>query len=473
MFPKPIVAVVGRPNVGKSTFFNKTCGRRISIVKDTPGVTRDRLYADAEWCGHTFTLIDTGGFGLPADDEFGGHIKKQAELAIRSADVILFLTDGKAGVMPEDYEVAELLRGCGKPVVLAVNKIDSFRPDLAYDFYDLGLGEPFPVSCEQGLGLGDLLDEVVKQITNYKLQITNSDDDKGSGVRGQGSGNMDKKEKSPIPNPESRAPEPLKIAVVGKPNVGKSSLVNKILGFERVIVSEIAGTTRDAIDTPFSHQGKDYIIIDTAGMRRKRGIEDESVESYSVMSALAAVRRADVVLLMIDAADGVSEQDARIAGLVHEEGKPSVFVMNKWDAVEKDGYTIEKFENVLKAEFAFMDYFKSIYVSAKTGQRVEKILSVANEAYANASRRITTGTLNDIISDAVTMHEPPSNRQGKRLKIFYATQGATCPPKFIIFVNDETLVHFSYKRYLENTLRRAADFSGTPIEVVFRTKSEL
>jgi len=437
---KPVVAVVGRPNVGKSTFFNKVCGRRISIVKDTPGVTRDRLYADAEWCGYTFTLIDTGGIGLPVDDEFGGHIRKQAEIAIAAADAVLFLTDGKDGVMPEDYDVAELLRGSSKPVVLAVNKLDSFRPELTYDFYGLGLGEPFPISCEQGLGLGDLLDEVVKHL----------------GEKSEDAG----------------ADGALKIAVVGKPNVGKSSLVNKILGFERVIVSETAGTTRDAIDTPFAHQGKDYVIIDTAGMRRKRGIEDESVESFSVMRAINAVRRADVVLIVIDSTDGVSEQDTRIAGLVHEEGKPSVFVMNKWDAVEKNGYTIEKFENVLKAEFAFMDYFKSIYVSAKTGQRVEKILSVANEAYANASRRITTGTLNDIISDAVSMHEPPASRGGKRLKIFYATQGAVCPPKFIIFVNDETLVHFSYKRYLENVLRRAVDFSGTPVEIVFRTKSE-
>jgi len=437
--PKPIVAVVGRPNVGKSTLFNKVCGKRISIVKDTPGVTRDRIYADAEWCGYAFTLIDTGGIGLPANDEFGCHIKKQAETAVETADAVIFLCDGQSGVMPEDYEVAELLRGSHKPVVLAVNKIDSFRPELTYDFYALGLGEPFAISCEQGLGLGDLLDETVKHF-GEKTE-----------------------------NAESGA---LKIAVVGKPNVGKSSLVNKILGFERVIVSETAGTTRDAIDTPFAREGKDYIIIDTAGMRRKRGIEDESVESYSVMRAIAAVRRADVVLAVFNCQDGVSEQDVRIAGLVHGEGKPSVIVMNQWDAVEKDGFTIEKFEQVLKAELAFMDYYKSIYVSAKTGQRVEKILSLADAVYQNAARRITTGILNDIIGDAVSMHEPPSGRMGKRLKILYATQGSVCPPKIVIFVNDETLVHFSYKRYLENVLRRSADFSGTPIELIFRAKSE-
>ena len=435
---KPLVAVVGRPNVGKSTFFNKVCGKRISIVKDTPGVTRDRIFADAEWCGYNFTLIDTGGIELKSSDEMFLHIRKQAEAAMDMADVILFFVDGKQGLVSSDYDVADILRVSAKPVILVVNKLDNFELDKTYDFYSLGLGEPVPVSCEQSKGLGDLLDEVVKHFPREE---------------------------------EAEEDDAIKIAVVGKPNVGKSSIVNKLLGFERVIVSSVAGTTRDAIDTPFTFAGKKYVLIDTAGMRRKRGIEEETVESYSVMRSIAAVRRADVVLIVMSAEEDISEQDVRIAGFVHEEGKPSVVVMNKWDVVEKDAYTIEKFTEKLNVELSFMNYFTSIFVSAKTGLRVEKILSLADKSFANASRRVTTGVVNDVISDAVAMNEPPSPH-GRRLKIYYATQPASNPPKFVVFVNDEKLVHFSYKRYLENSLRRAFDFSGTPIKLAFNNRKD-
>lgn len=435
---KPLVAVVGRPNVGKSTFFNKVCGKRISIVKDTPGVTRDRIFADAEWCGYNFTLIDTGGIELKSSDEMFLHIRKQAEAAMDMADVILFFVDGKQGLVSSDYDVADILRVSAKPVILVVNKLDNFELDKTYDFYSLGLGEPVPVSCEQSKGLGDLLDEVVK---HFPREEASEEDDA------------------------------IKIAVVGKPNVGKSSIVNKLLGFERVIVSSVAGTTRDAIDTPFTFAGKKYVLIDTAGMRRKRGIEEETVESYSVMRSIAAVRRADVVLIVMSAEEDISEQDVRIAGFVHEEGKPSVVVMNKWDVVEKDAYTIEKFTEKLNVELSFMNYFTSIFVSAKTGLRVEKILSLADKSFANACRRVTTGVVNDVISDAVAMNEPPSPH-GRRLKIYYATQPASNPPKFVVFVNDEKLVHFSYKRYLENSLRRAFDFSGTPIKLAFNNRKD-
>lgn len=437
MARKPIVAVVGRPNVGKSTFFNRICGKRISIVKDTPGVTRDRIYADAEWCGYNFTMIDTGGIELKSDDNMFVHIKEQAEIAIESADVILFFTDGKDGLVASDYDVAEILRSTKKPVILVVNKLDNYEVEKTFDFYSLGLGEPQGISCEQGKGLGDLLDEIVK---NFERNDTTVDDS-------------------------------LKIAVIGKPNVGKSSLTNKILGFNRSIVSDVAGTTRDAIDTPFTYHGRPYTIIDTAGMRRKRSIEMESVESYSVMRAITAINRADVVLIVFNAEEGLSEQDVRIAGLVHEEGKPCIVVMNKWDAVEKDGFTIEKYMDKLKVDLSYMDYFVPIFVSAKTGQRVEKVIELVDTVYANASRRISTGTLNDIIADAVAMNEPPAPR-GKRLKLYYSTQPSTCPPKFVIFVNNEELVHFSYKRYLENCLRRAVDFSGTPIKIVFNNRKE-
>ncbi len=436
MSKKPLVAVVGRPNVGKSTFFNKICGKRISIVKDVPGVTRDRVYADAEWCGYRFTMIDTGGIELKSEDTMFRHIREQAEIAMDLADVILFFVDGKEGLVSSDYDVAEILRLTKKPVLLVVNKLDHYNIEDTYDFYALGLGEPLAISCEQSLGLGDLLDEVVKHFDER-----NDEEDDFS----------------------------LKIAVVGKPNVGKSSLVNRILGFNRVIVSDVAGTTRDAIDTPFKYMGKDYTIIDTAGMRRKRAIEDESVEDYSVMRTIAAIARADVVLIVFDSSEEISEQDVRIAGYVHEQGKPNIVVMNKWDKVEKDTHTIEKYESILARDLAFMDYYKSVFISAQTGQRAEKLINLVDEVYINASQRISTGVLNDVIREAVAMNEPPSH-SGRRLKIMYATQPETNPPKFVIFVNDDTLVHFSYRRYLENFLRKTFDFSGTPIKLTFNSK---
>lgn len=435
---KALVAVVGRPNVGKSTFFNKVCGKRISIIKDTPGVTRDYIVADAEWCGKEFTLIDTGGIDTKTSDPMGKHIMSQAYVAMDMADVVLFFTDAKSGIVSSDYEVANVLRTCGKPVLLVVNKLDNFEMEKVYDFYELGLGEPIPVSCEQSKGLGDLLDEVVKH----------------------------------LPQSEGGAEEgAIKIAVVGKPNVGKSSLTNKLLGFNRVIVSNVAGTTRDAIDTPFCRNGKDYVLIDTAGMRRKRSIDDESVESYSVLRALAAVKRADVVLVVFDASEELSEQDVRIAGFVHEQGKPSVILVNKWDVIEKDAYTVNKFDEKIKTDLAFMSYVKTLYISAQTGLRVDKVVDYADEAYASASKRISTGTLNDVVSEAVAMNEPPTS-SGRRLKIYYATQAETNPPSFVFFVNDDTLVHFSYRRYLENYLRKSFDFSGTPIKLTFRRKKE-
>ncbi len=435
---KPLVAVVGRPNVGKSTFFNKICGKRISIIKDTPGVTRDYIIADAEWCGTEFTLIDTGGIDLRTDDPMGKHILSQARVAIDMADVILFFADAKSGVVSTDYDVANMLRSCGKNVLLVVNKLDNFEIEKLYDFYELGLGEPIPISCEQSKGLGDLLDEIVKL-----LPKADSSQDSAA----------------------------LSIAVVGKPNVGKSSIVNKLLGFKRVIVSDVAGTTRDAIDTPFRYNGKDYVLIDTAGMRRKRSIDDDSVESYSVLRSLAAVKRADVVLVMFDASEELSEQDVKIAGFVHEQGKPCVVVVNKWDKIEKDAYTVNKFNEKISADLAFMNYVKTLFISVQTGQRVEKVIDFAEEAYASASKRIPTGTLNDVVSEAVAMNEPPAF-SGRRLKIYYATQAETNPPKFVFFVNDDTLVHFSYRRYLENRLRKAFDFTGTPIKLVFNKKKE-
>ena len=434
---KPLVAIVGKPNVGKSTFFNRISGQRISIVKDTPGVTRDRLYADAEWCGKKFTLVDTGGLELKSTDEMWRHIKKQAEIAIDTADVIIFFTDVKSGIGSDDEEVALKLKKSGKPVVLAVNKLDTFKPELLYEYYNLALGEPFGISAEHGTGIGDLLDEVVSHFPE------NDTDDEEAG---------------------------LKIAVVGKPNAGKSSLCNKLLGIERTIVSDVAGTTRDAIDTPFTYNGKKYTLIDTAGIRKKKAV-DEDIEYYSVLRALASIRRADVCVMMIDATDGLTEQDTKILGYIHEQGKPSVVCMNKWDLIEKDTYTVNKFEDSLKEGLKFMDYFKSVYISAKTGLRTEKILSLCETVYENAHKRVSTGRLNDMIIDAVRMNEPPSYK-GKRLKIFYASQVDVAPPVFVFFVNDVTLLHFSYKRYLENEVRRAFGFEGTPIRIVVREQDK-
>lgn len=434
---KPLVAIVGRPNVGKSTFFNRIVGQRISIVEDTPGVTRDRLYADAEWCGHSFTLIDTGGLEIKSEDVMWSHIRAQAQIAVETADVIVFMLDGKTGVTHEDYEVAAYLRKSRKPILLVVNKLDNNEQHLLYDFYELGLGEPIGISAGQAKGLGDVLDEIVKLTGKYETE-----------------------EKE----------EALKIAVVGKPNAGKSSLVNKLLGYDRVIVSDIAGTTRDAIDTRIKIGDKEYILIDTAGIRRKRSVE-EDLEQYSVMRSLGAVRRADVCLIVIDSSEELSEQDVKIAGYVHEQGKPSVVVMNKWDVVEKDTYTIEKYNRKLKEELKFMDYFIPTYVSAKTGKRVDNLIKLAERAYENASRRISTGLLNDVLREAILTNEPPS-KNGKRLKIYYVTEVSANPPTFVIFVNDDTLMHFSYRRYLENALRRSFDFEGTPVRLIIRNKNE-
>ncbi len=432
---KPLVAIVGRPNVGKSTFFNKISGDRKAIVKDKPGVTRDRIYADAEWCGYNFTLIDTGGIELKSDDEMWKHIKEQAEIAIDTADVIVFFCDAKTGLTQSDRDVAEKLRRSKKPIVLAVNKMDNYDPIALSEFYELGLGEPFGISSEQGKGTGDLLDEVCSYFER-----------------------MEQDEESDV----------LHIAVVGKPNAGKSSLTNKLLGYDRTIVSDIAGTTRDSIDTPFTVNGKKYVLVDTAGIRRKRAVF-EDIEYYSVVRALSAIRKADVVLIVVDAVEGLTEQDVKICGYVHEQGKPSVICMNKWDLVDKDTHTINKFEEKLKCDLSFMDYYKSVYISAKNGQRVEKILSIAESVYENSQRRISTGLLNDILGDAIRTTDPPT-KHGRRLKIYYSTQDGVCPPTFVIFVNNAELMHFSYKRFLENVIRNATDFSGTPIRLIIKEK---
>ena len=436
---KPLVAVVGRPNVGKSTFFNKVVGRRIAIVEDTPGVTRDRIYGDAEWLNHSFTLIDTGGIEPEREDIISIQMRRQAELAIETADVIIFLVDGREGMTSADIEVAEMLRRSHKPVVVGVNKVDHQKfEDALYEFYNLGLGDPITISAEQSLGLGDLLDAVTQYFPEHKA---GEDEDTTS------------------------------IAVVGKPNVGKSSLVNALLGQERSIVSNVPGTTRDAIDTHFEHEGEKYTLIDTAGIRRKRAIEDESVERYSVIRSLSSIRRADVVLIVVDAEAGLSEQDVRIAGYVHEEGKASVLIVNKWDLIEKDTHTMDKFKKKLASDLAFMNYVPMLFISAKTGQRVGKVLELAKFALAQNSMRITTGTLNDVVSEAITMTEPPSDK-GRRLKIYYATQVATRPPTFVLFVNEPEIMHFSYKRYLENYLRKSFGLTATPIKLIVRKRGK-
>lgn len=429
---KPTVAIVGRPNVGKSTLINRISGRRVAIVDDMPGVTRDRLYADCEWCGREFTLIDTGGID-DCDDDISRSVKRQAMDAVELASVVIFVTDIKQGVMPGDSEIAEVLRKSGRNVVLTVNKADSANRDNVYDFYALGLGEPYLISAEHGSGVGDMLDAVCAE---FGVQ----DPDDGE--------------------------KPLAIAVVGKPNVGKSSLVNRLIGYERNIVSDIAGTTRDAVDTQITVNGKNYTLIDTAGMRRKRDIAPDSIERYSVIRAIAAIKRADVVLIVMDATLPISEQDEKIAGLVHEEGKPSVVVLNKWDAVQKDTYSLKQKTDELKEHLAFMSYLRSVSVSAVTGQRVEKILDEANSVYENATRRISTGLLNELVAQAVAATEPTA-RKGRKAKILYVSQPSVCPPLFVFKVNDAKLVHFSYERYLENSFRRAFDFSGTPVRLKF------
>ena len=437
---KPLVAVVGRPNVGKSTFFNKIARRRISIVEDTPGVTRDRIYADCEWLNHKFTLIDTGGIEPHTDDILLRQMRRQAEVAIDTCDVILFFTDGRTGMTADDEDVATMLRKSGKPVVLVVNKVDSASMnDAVYEFYNLGLGDPFPISSVNLLGLGDLLDEMVRHF------------------------------------PEQDEPEEeehtIQIAVVGRPNVGKSSLVNRILGQERSMVSDIAGTTRDAIDTAFTRDGQRYNIIDTAGIRRKRAIEEESIERYSIVRALAAVRRCDVAVIVINGEDGVTEQDTKVAGDVHDEGKAAIIVVNKWDAVEKDTNTMEAYRKKVLDALKFMDYAPVLFISALTGQRVPKVLDTVKAVYEQTSRRITTGLLNDMLADATAAQQPPFSA-GRQLKIYYATQQSVCPPTFVFFVNDESLMHFAYQRYLENQFRKSFGFEGTPLKFILRQKKQ-
>lgn len=437
---KPIVAIVGRPNVGKSTLFNKLAGTRIAIVEDTPGVTRDRIYADAEWLQHKFTLIDTGGLDPDAEDVITRHMFHQAEIAIETADIILFLTDIKTGIMESDRQVADILRRAKKPVLLVVNKMDTpNRPyHEIYEFYELGLGEPFSVSAGQALGLGDLLDEIVKYF--------------------------------PAPNEEESEEEIIRVAVVGKPNVGKSSLINKILGEERVIVSDMPGTTRDAIDTHFTREGRSYVFIDTAGLRRKSRIK-ENIERYSIVRAVAAVERADVCLLVIDACEGITEQDTKIAGIAHERGKASIIAVNKWDLIEKNDKTMNAFTKTLETELAYMPYAPKIFISAQTGQRIDKLFEWVYTVYQNNAMRIATGILNDVLVEAMAIHQPPADR-GKALRIYYMTQVSVKPPTFVLFVNDGSLLHFSYKRFIENQLRDAFGFVGTPIHFIVRNRDD-
>ena len=438
---RPLVAIVGRPNVGKSTFFNKISGKRISIVEDTPGVTRDRVYADVEWLGRKFTLIDTGGIDPRSEDVLLKQMRRQAEIAMDTADVICFFTDARAGLTQDDQEVAELLRKTRKPLLLVVNKVDhAGLNDDVYEFYNLGLGDPISISSVNMLGLGDLLEEIVKLLPPAD------------------------------PEEEDEAEHVVQLAVVGRPNVGKSSLVNRLLGKERVMVSNIPGTTRDAIDSRFTApDGTEYNIIDTAGIRRKRVIEDESLERYSVLRSIAAIKRCDVALMLIDAQDGVTEQDTKIAGLVHEEGKACVVVVNKWDAIEKETNTMEQYRKQVLEDLKFMDYAPVLFVSAMTGQRVHTVLDMVSQAYAQYTKRVPTGVLNDVLVDAQASLQPPATN-GRRLKIYYGTQQHVAPPTFILFVNDEELMHFAYQRYLENFLRKTFDFTGTPIRLVLRAK---
>jgi len=434
--PKPVVAIVGRPNVGKSTIFNRIVGERVSIVEDIPGVTRDRIYSSAEWLTYQFNIIDTGGIEI-GDEPFLAQIRHQAEIAIDEADVIIFITNGREGLTPADEEVAKILYRSNKPVVLAVNKIDN--PDMReniFDFYSLGFGDPFPISGSHGIGLGDLLDEVVKHFN--KRSEEEYDDDV------------------------------VKFSLIGRPNVGKSSLVNAILGEDRVIVSDIAGTTRDAIDTTFKFNGQEFVIIDTAGMRKK-GKVYESTEKYSVLRALKAIERSDVVLVVLNGEEGIIEQDKRIAGYAHEAGKAVVIVVNKWDAVEKDEKTMKQFEQKIRDHFLFLDYAPIVFLSAKTKKRLHTLMPSIIQASENHAMRIPTNVLNDVIMDAVAMNPTPTDK-GTRLKIFYATQVAVKPPTFIIFVNDPELLHFSYERFLENRIRDAFGFEGTPIKIIARAR---
>jgi len=437
---KPIVAVVGRPNVGKSTLFNALSGTNLAIVKDTPGITRDRLYADVTWLDKSFTLIDTGGIEPESKDIILSQMREQAQIAIDTADVIIFLTDVRQGLVDADNKVADMLRRSNKPVVLVVNKVDSFEKQMVdvYEFYNLGLGEPYAISSANMLGLGDMLDEVIKNF--------------------------------PVDTSEEEEDDRPRIAIVGKPNVGKSSIVNKLIGENRVIVSDIAGTTRDAIDTEVKHNGKEYIFIDTAGLRRKNKIKEE-LEKYMIVRTVSAVERADVVLLVIDAEEGVTEQDAKVAGIAHERGKGMIIVVNKWDLVEKDDKTIYKYTNKVKEILSFMPYAEMIFISAKTGQRMPKLYDMIDTVIENHSLRVKTGVLNEIMTEAVALQQPPTDK-GKRLKLYYITQASVKPPTFVIFVNDKEMMHFSYTRYIENKIREAFGFVGTPLKFIIRERKE-
>ena len=437
---KPIVAIVGRPNVGKSTLFNALAGEMISIVKDTPGVTRDRIYAEVTWLDKEFTMIDTGGIEPDSKDIILSQMREQAQIAIDTADVIIFITDVRQGLVDADSKVADMLRRSGKPVVLVVNKVDSFQklmPDV-YEFYNLGIGDPIPISAASRLGIGDMLDEVVKFFPENS--VTEEEDERP------------------------------RIAIVGKPNVGKSSIVNKLLGENRVIVSDVAGTTRDAIDTAIKYHGKEYVFIDTAGLRRKNKIKEE-LERYSIIRTVTAVERADVVLMVIDAVEGITEQDAKIAGIAHERGKGIIIVVNKWDAIEKNDKTMYEYEKKIRQTLAYMPYAEIMYVSAATGQRLNKLYEMIDVVMENQTLRVATGVLNEIMAEAVAMQQPPSDK-GKRLKLYYITQVAVKPPTFVIFVNDKELMHFSYTRYLENKIREAFGFKGTSLKFFIRERKE-
>lgn len=437
---KPIVAVVGRPNVGKSTLFNALAGENISIVKDTPGITRDRIYVDVTWLNQSFTLIDTGGIEPDSKDIILSQMRSQAQIAIDTADVIIFLVDVKQGLQDSDSKVADMLRRSGKPVVLVVNKVDSFQKYMAdvYEFYNLGIGDPHPVSAANRMGLGDMLEEVVSHFE--------------------------------LPAKEEQEDERPRVAIVGKPNVGKSSLINKMLGEERLIVSDIAGTTRDAVDTEIRFQGKEYVFIDTAGLRRKNKIK-EDLERYMIVRTVSAVERADIVVLVIDAVEGVTEQDAKIAGIAHDRGKAVIIAINKWDAVEKDDKTIYRFTEKVRNTLAYMPYAELLFVSAKTGQRLNKLFETIDMVSENHAMRVATGVLNEIMTEAVAMQQPPSDK-GKRLKLYYITQVAVKPPTFVIFVNDKELMHFSYTRYIENQIRQTFGFRGTPLKFIIRERNE-
>ena len=437
---KPILAIVGRPNVGKSTLFNTLAGEKISIVEDHPGVTRDRIYADVTWLNHSFSMIDTGGIEMDTKDKMLKHMREQADIAIETADVILFLVDVKQGLVDADFKVADMLRRSGKPVVLVVNKVDNFEkymPDV-YEFYNLGIGDPHPVSAASKLGIGDMLDAVLEQIDMEKL--------------------------------EEEEDERPKVAIVGKPNAGKSSLINNLLGENRVIVSDVAGTTRDAIDTEICYNNTEYVFIDTAGLRRKSKIK-ENIERYSIIRTVAAIERSDVVILMIDAVEGVAEQDAKIAGIAHDRGRGLIIAVNKWDAVEKDNSTVKEYTKKIRDVLSFVPYAEIIFISALTGQRTRKIFDLLETVIQNHAMRIQTGVLNEILMEAVALQQPPSDK-GKRLKLFYMTQVSTKPPTFVLFVNKKELMHFSYQRYIENRIRDTFGFAGTPIRIFIRERKE-